>query len=80
MNRIYANLGVSDLFDQTDSFVTSPIFSPIVLAFIRLLFAVYALATFLVVLIWNGVKLHDAGTYVSPSTNFVHASRAKLPY
>lgn len=42
-------------FDQKHELVTSYLFKPIVLAGLRLLFAVFTLATILATLIWQGV-------------------------
>lgn len=62
---LYPTLGVSSPFDTSATLVTSPVLSPAVLAAVRLVFATYGLTTALFVLIWDGVKLHTADTYVS---------------
>lgn len=78
--RLYDRLGAPAPFDPTDSFVTSPVLSPLALAAVRLLFAFYTLFTAVFVLVWQAVKLHIAKTYASSSLsnyfNSVSPSRA----
>ena len=62
---LFHTLGVVTPFDPEHSLVTSPFFSPLVLAIIRLTLALYALITVLVILIWDATKLHVAERYVS---------------
>lgn len=52
--------GVSTPFDPNFHFVTSPIFSPPVLGGLRLLFAVYALATTITTLAYESLVSHVA--------------------
>jgi len=49
--------------------VTSPFFSPITLAFIRLFLAFYTLFTSIFILVWEAVRTHDAGSYFSYFTD-----------
>ena len=44
-------------FDERHNFVTSAVFSPWWLASIRLLFAIYALITSIIVLVWDARRL-----------------------
>ena len=46
----FGAFGVSSPFDPTFHYVTSPVFSPVVLGTLRLLFAVYTLTTIIVTL------------------------------
>ena len=46
----FGAFGVSSPFDPTFHYVTSPVFSPVVLGILRLLFAVYTLTTIIVTL------------------------------
>lgn len=62
---VLQHLGLSLPFDSQYKLVTSPFFSPTVLAFIRLTFAVYLLFTLLFVLVWDIVRDHDASSYFS---------------
>lgn len=52
--------GVSSPFDPTFHYVTSPVFPPVVLAVLRLVFAVYALVTITIIL----ARYQDPGTSV----------------
>lgn len=56
-------------FDPTHELVTSYLFQPIVLAGLRLLFAIFSLATILTTLIWQGVNGNGADAYFSYFTN-----------
>ncbi|CAL1694596.1 unnamed protein product [Somion occarium] len=62
---IYPFLGVSHPFDPDYSFVTSPVFSPFVLAILRLTIASYALFVVLFAIIWDSVRLKNADSYFS---------------
>lgn len=62
--RLYGSLGLSQPFDPDYTFVSAPIFSPLVLAVFRLTIAFYALFVVLFTLIWESVQTHDAETYV----------------
>ncbi|KAJ3475221.1 hypothetical protein NLI96_g11975 [Meripilus lineatus] len=66
---LFHTLGVVTPFDPEHSLVTSPFFSPLVLAIIRLTLALYALITVLVILIWDATKLHVAERYFSYFTS-----------
>jgi len=57
------SLGLALPFDSQCKFVTSPFFSPTVLACIRLTFGVYLLTTLIVVLVKTMVTTHDASNY-----------------
>lgn len=61
---VYAFLGVSSPFDPDCTFVTSPVFPPLLLAAFRLAIALYALFVVLFAIIWGAVRLDDAQTYV----------------
>jgi hypothetical protein len=60
MSQLYERLGVNIPFDPRHKWVTSPAFSPIILAFIRLLLAFYTLFTNIFILVWEIVKSQDA--------------------
>ena len=60
MGNFWQKVGAPAPFDPTASFVTSPVFSPAVLAFIRLTLACYTFTTLVFVLVWDGVRLHTA--------------------
>ena len=62
----YPRLGVSSPFDAHHDFVTSPVFSPLVLAILRLTLATYALFVTLYQLIYDAVKTHDVDGCVPP--------------
>lgn len=64
-SRWYQKLGVLTPFDPFDTLVTSPVFSPFVLAILRLLFAFYTLFTLVFIFAWDGIRMHTAGTYVT---------------
>jgi len=70
-NRIYAWLGITPSTIQSNNLVTSPVFSPLVLACIRLTFAVYTLGTIIAVLAHDSINSskHDAGGFFSYFTN-----------
>jgi len=69
---LYQRLGVDAPFDPQHKLVTSPAFSPVVLALIRLSLAFYTLFTALFILIWEAVVTHQARSYVSwPSDTIV---------
>lgn len=61
----FEGFGVSSPFDQTFHYVTSPVFSPVILGVFRLLFAVYALITAIITLTFDSVVFHDANTSVA---------------
>ncbi|KAI0713406.1 hypothetical protein C8Q76DRAFT_620255 [Earliella scabrosa] len=65
----YPRLGVSSPFDAHHDFVTSPVFSPLVLAILRLTLARYALFVTLYQLIYDAVKTHDVDGYFSYFTH-----------
>jgi len=56
-------------FDSYHRLVTSPVFSPWILAFLRLLLALYTLFTAIFILAWEGVKTHVANSYFSYFTH-----------
>ena len=56
----YARFGVGAPFDPNHDLVTSPVFSPLVLAIIRLALGSYAIFVVLFHLIWDGVRAHNA--------------------
>lgn len=66
-SKLLAHLGLSLPFDSQHKLVTSPFFSPTVLASIRLIIAFYSLFTLVFVLIWEAVVLHDASGSVLSS-------------
>jgi len=68
---VYAWLGVTPSTSLSNDLVTSPVFSPLVLACIRLTFAVYTLGTAIAVLTYDSVRSskHDAGGYFSYFTH-----------
>jgi len=68
-SKLYPRLGVSSPFDPLDKLVTSPWFSPTVLAWIRLVLASYSLFVSLFILIWEAVVTKDAATYFSYFTD-----------
>ncbi|KAI0668548.1 hypothetical protein C8Q78DRAFT_980101 [Trametes maxima] len=66
---LYSRLGVGEPFDQTHDFVTSPFFSPLVLAILRLTLGFYAFFVALFHLIWDAVRGHGAGSFFSYFTH-----------
>lgn len=62
--RVYDILGAPTPFDATDSFVTSPLLSPLALGLVRLFFAFWTLGHTLFVLIWVSARQHAGKTYV----------------
>ncbi|RDB27208.1 hypothetical protein Hypma_004457 [Hypsizygus marmoreus] len=69
MQPIYPLLGVSRPFDPSCTHVTSPFFSPFVLAALRLTFALYTLVTLLVTLIWDSVRVGIGEAFFSYFTH-----------
>ncbi|KAI0373345.1 hypothetical protein BV20DRAFT_938448 [Pilatotrama ljubarskyi] len=65
----YSRMGVGAPFDPNHDLVTSPVFSPLVLAAIRLALGSYALFVLLFHLIWDAVKTHDADSFFSYFTH-----------
>jgi len=65
----YESFGVSSPFDPTCNLVTSPVFSPVVLGALRLLFAVYTLVTTITVLAFEVVVYHDSKSFLSYFTD-----------
>ncbi|KAI0831778.1 hypothetical protein BC628DRAFT_1310907 [Trametes gibbosa] len=65
----YSRFGVSAPFDPKHDLVTSPVFSPLVLAIIRLTLGSYALFVVLFHLIWEGVRTHEADSFFSYFTH-----------
>jgi len=63
-----AKLGFPSPFDSQHTFVTSPVFSPFVLAILRLSFAIYTLFTVIFVLVWEQV-VEDSDGYFSYFTH-----------
>ncbi|KAH7890291.1 hypothetical protein F5I97DRAFT_1933657 [Phlebopus sp. FC_14] len=61
--------GVSSPFDPTNRFVTSPVFSPLTLGTLRLLFAVYTLVTIITILAFEVNVYHDSRTFLSYFTD-----------
>jgi len=55
MGGAYSKFGVGVPFDPEYSLVTSPIYTPLVLAFIRLLYGFYYLVYFIFKLSWDSV-------------------------
>ncbi|KAI8998982.1 hypothetical protein BD414DRAFT_140078 [Trametes punicea] len=72
---IYARLGVGVPFDHDHKLVTSPFFSPLVLAIIRLGLGSYALFVLFFHLIWDSVKTHQGDSFFS---YFTHLSYTGL--
>ncbi|KAI9056863.1 hypothetical protein FKP32DRAFT_1584820 [Trametes sanguinea] len=72
---IYARLGVGAPFDPDHKLVTSPFFSPLVLAVVRLGLGSYALFVLLFHLIWDAVRTDDADSFFS---YFTHLSYTGL--
>ncbi|KAL7283076.1 hypothetical protein PYCCODRAFT_1376810 [Trametes coccinea BRFM310] len=72
---IYARLGVGAPFDPDHKLVTSPFFSPLVLATVRLGLGSYALFVLLFHLIWDAVRTDDADSFFS---YFTHLSYTGL--
>lgn len=64
--------GLSSPCDTQHKLVTSPVFSPTVLACLRLTLAFYTLFTILFTLIWDSVSLHDASSYFSYFTQLTY--------
>lgn len=63
---LYTLLGVQPSFDVSHKFVTSPfIRSPLILALVRLLVALYTVLVLLVALIWDSVKLGKGKSFFS---------------
>jgi hypothetical protein len=69
MPGLYPRLGVNSPFDPSCTLVTSPFFSPLVLACIRLSFAFYTLFALIFVLVWEVVKKDGADAYLSYFTH-----------
>lgn len=61
----FEGFGVPAPFDPSFHYVTSPVFSPMILGALRLLFAVYALITAIITLAFESVVFHDASTSVA---------------
>ena len=55
MGSVYSKFGVGVPFDPEYSFLTSPICSPLVLAFLRLLYGFYYLVYFIFKFSWDSV-------------------------
>lgn len=55
MGTMHSKFGLDVPFDPKYSLVTSPICSPLVLAFLRLLFGFYYLVYFIFILSWDSV-------------------------
>ncbi|RPD59105.1 hypothetical protein L226DRAFT_99274 [Lentinus tigrinus ALCF2SS1-7] len=68
----YPRLGVTSPFDAHHDLVTSPVFSPLVLALLRLTLATYALFVALYQLIWEAVR--EDGTANGYFSYFTHLS------
>ena len=62
---IYATLAVPDPFDVNFSLVTSPVFSPVVLAIVRLTLAFYGTAFIITRLVYDGIKTHSDSSCVN---------------
>jgi hypothetical protein len=56
MDSAYAKLAVGVPFDPDHSLVTSPVYTPLLLALLRLLFGFYYLVCFIVKLSWDSVN------------------------
>jgi hypothetical protein len=62
--KFYPALGVSQKFDASHKFVTSPVIrSPVVFAAVRVTIAFYTFFTLLFTLIWKSVKQHAGDRY-----------------
>ncbi|KAF7310160.1 hypothetical protein MIND_00389400 [Mycena indigotica] len=59
-------------FDAAHALVTSPFFSPPILAAVRLAFAAYALVTLVVSIVWGAVVQHDAAGFFSYFTHLTY--------
>jgi len=57
MASVYSKFGVNVPFDPEYSLVTSPIYSPLLLAFLRLLFGFYYLVYFIFKFSWDSVHI-----------------------
>lgn len=68
MVALAARLGASYPFDPASTLVTSPLFSPLVLAFLRLLFAVYT-TTVLIITLIDDVNNGDGASFLSYFTH-----------
>ncbi|KIK53831.1 hypothetical protein GYMLUDRAFT_232565 [Collybiopsis luxurians FD-317 M1] len=68
----YDQLGSPQPFDTKRSYVTSPWFSPAILAAIRGTIAVYTFITLLVILIYDSVVTHDGNSYFSYFTELTY--------
>lgn len=69
---MYKKLGVDSPFDPSQTFVTSAIFSPYVLASLRLLIAFYTLFVSIYVLAYSAVVAHNAESYFSYFTTLTY--------
>lgn len=69
MKNFYQRVGVDTTFDPEHKHVTSPVFSPRILAAIRLTLAVYALFTLLFTLIWDYVRTTTGPSFFSYFTH-----------
>jgi len=65
----YESFGVSSPFDPTFKLVTSAFFSPLILATLRLLLAIYSLVTIITVLAFEAVVYHDSKSFLSYFTD-----------
>jgi hypothetical protein len=72
--KAYAWLGVNSSTSSSADLVTSPVFSPLLLACIRLTLAIYALTTSIIVLAHDSItsSKHDAGGCVHFIDQFDH--------
>lgn len=71
MSGFYARFGVMPgYFDASFRLVSSPLFSPSVLALIRLSLGFYTLTTLIFDLTWESVKLHDGDQCVPRCRTF----------
>ncbi|KAG5636701.1 hypothetical protein H0H81_007130 [Sphagnurus paluster] len=69
MKNFYQRVGVDTTFDPEHKHVTSPVFSPGILAAIRLTLAVYTLFTLLFTLIWDYVRTTTGPSFFSYFTH-----------
>lgn len=60
----FEGFGVSSPFDPNFYYVTSPVFSPVTLGALRLLFAVYALITTITTLAFSSLVFNDSDSSV----------------
>ena len=70
--RIWSSLGVAPHFDSNHALVTSPVFSPLTLAVIRLTLAVYTLVDFITHLAYLGATVPSSAEASSKASGCVY--------